>query len=559
MNNGVADLAFVNGAVYTVDAAGRWASAVAVRDGAIVAVGTDEQIHLSIGTRTEVFDLHGRMLLPGFQDAHVHPGAGGLNQLRCDLSLLHDAADYDAAISAYAETHRDVPWILGGGWAFDQFPRGLPPKERLDALVADRPVFLPNKDNHAAWVNSRALEYAGVSASTPDPHDGRIERDASGAPQGTLHEGAMTLVKRVVPPTTPDELERGLLGGQAHLHALGITAWQDAIVGEYPTMPNVTDVYPALAGRGELTGRVVGALWWDRARNLDQIDELIELRERTSVGRYRAASVKIMQDGVLENFTGCMLEPYLDADGRPTDNRGLAYVDPAMLRDAITALDATDFQVHIHAIGDRAVRDTLDAIAAARAANGRRDTRHHIAHLQVVHPDDVARFRQVGASANGQPLWASNDPQMTDLTIPFIGPERAAQQYPFGSLLRSGAVLGFGSDWPISTPDVLQEMHVAVHRTEPPGYVYGRADELAHTPFLPEERITLPQAIRAFTMGSAYINHLDAITGSIEVGKRADLIILSGNLFDPALDAITDLDVEATYVDGAAVYRAPGA
>jgi len=553
-----ADLVFVNGAVYTVDAAGRWANAVAVRDGAIVAVGTDEQIRPSIGPRTDVVDLGGRMLLPGFQDAHVHAGTGGINRLRCDLSEVHDLDDYADAIRSYAAGHLDAPWIVGGGWAFDRFPGGIPTRAALDDIVADRPVFLSNKDQHAAWANSLALELAGIDAGTLDPADGRIERDADGGPQGTLHEGAMTLVKRVLPPPEPAEIERGLLEGQAYLHALGITAWQEAIVGEYPTMSNVTDAYPALAGRRELTGRVVGALWWDRDRGMEQIDELVALRERTSGGRYQATTVKIMQDGVLENFTGCMLEPYLDALGEPTDNRGLSYVEPAMLRDAVVALDALDFQVHIHVIGDKAARDALDAIEAARSANGMRDTRHHLAHLQVVHPDDLPRFRQLGVVANGQPLWASNDPQMTELTIPFLGPERTIQQYPFGSLARSGAVLAFGSDWPVSTPDVLQEMHVAVHRTEPPGYLYGGTDELARTPFLPAERITLPQAIRAFTMGSAYLNHLDAITGSIEVGKRADVVVLSGNLFDPALGAITDVQVDTTYVDGAAVYRAPG-
>ncbi len=554
----VADLAFVNGAVYTVDAVGRWVQAVAVRGGRIVAVGTDHEIGAQIAETTEVVDLAGKMLLPGFQDAHVHAGAGGLNRLRCDLSEIHALDGYVSTIRAYANEHPGGPWVLGGGWAFDQFPGGTPARETLDAIVADRPAFLANRDNHAAWVNSRALELAGVDASTPDPPDGRIERAVDGTPQGTLHEGAMTLVKRIVPPNDPAELERGLLNAQAYLHSLGITAWQEAIVGDYPTMPNVTDAYPALVARDALTGRVVGALWWDRGRGLEQVDDLVAIRDRTSAGRYRATSVKIMQDGVLENFTGCMLEPYLDASGTATENRGLAYVDPALLREAVTALDAHGFQVHIHAIGDRAVRDTLDALDAARSANGARDLRHHLAHVQVVHPDDVPRFRRLGAIVNGQPLWASNDPQMTDFTIPFLGPERSAQQYPFGSLARSGAVLAFGSDWPVSTPDVLQEIHVAVHRTNAPGYAYGRTDELGRTPFLPKERITLPQAIRAFTMGSAYANHLEHTTGSIEVGKLADLVVLSGNLFDPALEAVTDLHVETTYVDGAAVYRAPG-
>jgi predicted amidohydrolase YtcJ len=268
--------------------------------------------------------------------------------------------------------------------------------------------------------------------------------------------------------------------------------------------------------------------------------------------------VKIMQDGVCENFTACMLEPYLDAHGHPTDNRGLAYVDPLELPGIVTAIDAAGFQVHVHVIGDKAVRDALDAIEAARRANGPNDNRHHLAHIQVVHPEDVPRFRRLGVTANGQPLWAANEPQMTELTLPFIGPERASWQYPFGSLLRSGATLAFGSDWPVSTPDVLQELHVAVNRTVPPDYLYAGDDELGAEPLLPNERLTLAQAIRAFTMGSAYVNHLDDVAGSIEVGKLADLVVLSQNLFAIDPGEISRAEVMLTMVDGKPVYEAPG-
>lgn len=520
-------------------------------------MGSNERIREASGPATETIDLAGRTLLPGFQDAHIHPGGGGLDRLRCDLSQVHSKERYVELIRVYADTHPDEPWILGGGWAMDVFPGGTPDRATLEAVVPDRPVFLSNRDNHEAWVNGAALRLAGIDASTPDPVDGRIERDASGEPQGTMHEGAMTLVKRHVPPTAPADVERGILAAQAYLHPLGITAWQDAIVGDYPTMPNVRDVYPVLAARGSLTARVVGALWWDRTRGLEQVEELIDARDRTSGGRYRATSVKIMQDGVIENLTACMLHPYLDPGGK-TDNRGLAYVDPSELPRYVTRLDAEDFQVHVHAIGDKAVRDALDAFQAARTANGVRDNRHHMAHLQVVHPDDMARFGALGVTANGQPLWASNDPAMTDLTLPVIGPERGTWQYPFGGLLRAGANLAFGSDWPVSTPDVLQEIHVAVNRTTPPGFLYGGGGELEKEPFLPEHRITLAQAVRAFTMGSAFVNHLDDRTGSIEVGKLADLVVLSEDLFglDPADIAQTTVDM--TFVDGRTVYERAG-
>src|SRR5581483_10115315 len=385
-SDGAADLAFLGGGVYTLDAARRWASAVAVRRARILAVGTDEEIRPLIGPRTEVFELGGRMLLPGFQDAHVHPPAGGLELLQCALADAYSVEDYRRIIAAYAAQHPEVEWIQGGGWSMDVFPGGTPRKETLDEIVPDRPVFLPNRDGHSAWVNSRALELAGVTRETPDPVDGRIERDPDGSPTGALHEGAMHLVERLIPPTTQDQWEEGLRVAQRYLHSLGITAWQDAIVGgSYPAL----EAYLALADRGELTARVVGALWWDRHRGEDQVDELLAARARASVGRFRAPTVKVMQDGVIETFTAGVLEPYLGSDGRPTDNRGLSFIEPELLRRIVTRLDAEGFQVHFHAIGERAVRESLDAVEAARLANGMNDLRHHIAHVQVIHPDDL--------------------------------------------------------------------------------------------------------------------------------------------------------------------------
>jgi predicted amidohydrolase YtcJ len=549
-----ADLAFVNGAVYTVDAARRWASAVAVREGSIAAVATDAEIRSLIGPDTEVIDLRGRMLLPGFQDAHIHPPAAGLEMLHCNLSDAYSRADYARIIAEYAAAHPDEAWITGGGWSMDVFPGGTPTKAELDALVPDRPVFLPNRDGHGAWVNSRALEMAGVTRDTPDPSDGRIERDATGEPSGTLHEGAMQLVDGVLPVASSDELEQGLLVAQEHLHSLGLTAWQDAIVGgPYPTL----DSYVACAGRGELTARVIGALWWDRHRGEDQIDEFIEQRAKSSVGRFRATTVKIMQDGVIENGTAAVLEPYLDAAGALTKNRGISFVDPTLLKGYVTRLDREGFQVHFHALAERAVREALDAIEAARQANGPNDLRHHLAHLQVVHPDDIPRFRELNVIANAQPLWAMSEGQMVNLTIPFLGPERAAWQYPFASLVRAGANLAFGSDWSVSSADPLLEMHVAVNRASFPSYAYGGADDHSLEPFLPEERVDLATAIHAFTMGSAYVNHLEQVTGSIEVGKYADLVVVDRNLFAHPMSEIHQARVLLTLVQGERVFTAP--
>jgi hypothetical protein len=548
-----AELVFVNGAVYTVDAARRWARAVAVADGRISAVGTDDDVRELIGPNTEVIDLAGKMLLPGFQDAHNHPPAAGIDMLRCHLYEAYSLDEYRTIIREYAESHPEAEWILGGGWSMDVFPGGTPTKQMLDDIIPDRPVFLPNRDGHGAWVNSVALKIAGITRDTPDPHDGRIERDEHGEPTGTLHEGAVSLVEVHAPAPSDEEWEQGLLAAQRYLHSLGITAWQDAIVGgSYASL----DAYLAAAGKGTLTARVVGSLWWDRYRGEEQIPELLEQRARGQAGRFKATSVKIMQDGVVENFTAGVLEPYLDADGRPTENRGMSFVDPEALKVYVTRLDAEGFQVHFHALAERAVRESLDAIEAALVANGPSDHRHHLAHIQVVHPADVPRFRRLGAVANAQALWAMNEGQMVNLTIPFLGQERSSWQYPFASLVRSGAMLAMGSDWSVSSPNPLWEIHVAVNRRSFPGYAYAEDDVAIGETFLPDERLDLPTAIAAFTMGSAYVNHLDGVTGSIEPGKYADLVVLDRNLFEHPANEIYAGQVLMTLVEGQRVHTA---
>jgi predicted amidohydrolase YtcJ len=553
--SGPADLVLAGGGVYTVDAVRSRADAVAVRGGRIVAVGSDADVGPLIGPSTDVVDLRGRLVLPGFQDSHVHAPSAGLDRMRIDLSDAHGLDEYRALIAAYAAEHRDAEWLLGGGWAMDVFPGGTPTKDVLDQIAPDRPAFINNRDNHAAWVNSPALELSGVDAATPDPADGRIERGADGAPAGTLHEGAMNLVRRLVPRSTLEEQIEGLLIGQRYLHSLGVTAWQDAIVGEYSTLQDAFDAYVTAAERGLLTARVRGALWFERGKGLEQVPFLLDRRERSRVGRFEATSVKIMADGVCENFTAAMLQPYLDGHGHATDNRGIPFFDEDELRDAAVALDREGFQVHVHAIGDRAVRMALDAFEAARSANGFADHRHHIAHIQVVHPDDVPRFGALRVTANAQPLWAALEPQMSELTIPFIGPERTSWQYPFRSLLRSGAPMSFGSDWPVSSPNPLWEIHVAVNREEPAGYPYG----LGEGAFLPHERLDLPEAVAAATMGSAFVNHLDADTGSIEVGKLADLVVLDRDPFEHPVSEIADPLVDLTFVEGEAVFERAGA
>ena len=534
------DTLFVNGSVFD-GTRYRPGLTVGVRAGRIAAIAADP-VGLR-GPRTEVVDLADGLLLPGFVDAHVHPVQGGLERAHCDLAPASGLAAYQATISGYVASHPEVPWILGGGWHQPDFPGAAPNAVDLDVVTGDRPAFLVNADHHGAWVNSRALALAGIDASTPDPADGRIERGPDGTPTGTLHEGAMHLVGRLVPPTTHNELVAALTDAQAYLHSLGVTGWQDAILGDYANLRDATPAYVELAREGRLTARVVGALWWQRDRGAEQIPELMERRDAVKYPRFRADSVKIMQDGVAENFTAGMLEPYFDGCGCRTANTGLSFVDPVALRSHVTQLDAAGFQVHVHAIGDRAVREALDAFEAAWTANGDSDLRHHIAHLQVIHPDDVDRFASLGVAANLQALWAVYEPQMVDLTIPFLGPERASWQYPFGALARSGARLAAGSDWPVSSPDPLAAIHVAVNRRAP-----GDPDA-----FLPEQALDLTAALAAYTSGSAWLNHADD-TGRIVAGALADLVVLDRDPFAAPPDEIAAARVRATYVEGECVF-----
>jgi predicted amidohydrolase YtcJ len=561
------DLVFTGGPVYTVDVArrlmvrataadGRPATAVAVAGGRIEAVGDsgDGQIADLTGPQTQVFDLRGRPLLPGFQDAHVHPAFAGITMIGCNLIGAVSLDEALARISGYADANPQREWIAGSGWRMEWFERGTPDRRALDAVTGGRPAYLSNRDGHGAWANTRALQLAGIDAGTPDPADGRIEREPDGGPQGTLHEGAADLVGTLVPDVSFDERLAGLMLAQQHMHARGITAWQDAIVGNYLGSADPLPVYLAAAQAGTLTARVRGALWWDRARGGEQLPDILARRESGQAGRFSASTVKIMQDGVAENFTAGMIEPYLDPTGCHQHGSGLSYVDPDALKQYVSSLDAEGFQVHLHAIGDRAVREALDAIEAARTANGAattsHDTRHHIAHLQVVHPDDIGRFAGLGVTANMQALWAAHEPQMDELTIPFIGPERTQRQYLFGDLLRSGARLAAGSDWAVSSANPLRAIHVAVNRSLP-GATGAEAE-----PFLPGQALGLAEAMAAYTAGSAYVNYLDHETGTIEPGKLADVIVLDRDPFAGPASEIADTAVQATYVEGEPVYLA---
>jgi predicted amidohydrolase YtcJ len=556
LNDTEADLAFVGGKIRTPAHPSGFVQALAVRGGVIQALGTDEDIRDLTGPGTRVVDLRGRLALPAFGDAHVHPIGGGLESLRCNLLGLRTRPEYLDVIAAYCAALPPDGWVLGGGWTMSAFPGGLPVAADLDAVTGGRPAFLPNRDHHSAWVNTAALTIAGVDAGTPDPDDGRIERDEAGRPTGALHDGAMRLVAAHVPPVSADELTAGLLAAQAHLHSLGITRWQDACVGAAGELGifDAFDVYCRAEADGLLTGHAVGALWWDRGRGLEQIDDLLARRERAAAagGRFRATTVKLMLDGVCETFTAAMSAPYLDRHGQPSGHRGNLFIEPEVLSEATRLLAAAGFQLHFHAIGDRAVTVALDTLEALPAAQ-RRAARHHLAHLQFIAPGDLGRFRALDAVANFQPLWACAETQMTELTVPFVGAERASWQYLIGSLARSGTRLAFGSDWPVSSADPLQEIHVAVNRvlSERLG---RRGEPECEDPFLPAEAITVQAAIDAFTRGVAWVNHSEDVAGTLLPGMHADLVVLDHDLFAiPARD-IGSTSVVMTAANGKVVF-----
>ncbi|MEV0587694.1 amidohydrolase [Nonomuraea sp. NPDC050310] len=531
------DILFRGGRVFTARGDLGFAEAVLVRDGVIAAVGTEADLARAAGPH-ETVDLDGGLLTPGFTDAHIHPVQAGLERAKCDLAEVYGLDAYVAKVADYATKNPDKEWVDGGGWDMSAFPGGLPHRSQLDFVT--RPVYLIQRDHHAAWVNTRALELAGITKDTPDPADGRIERDADGTPSGVLHEGAMDLVGLLTPRPSAQDQEAALLEAQRYLFALGITGWQDAIVGSYAGSDDQLPTYVAAAEAGTLKARVVGALWWDRTRGAEQIEDLIERRKR-SVGRFQATSVKIMQDGITENFTAAVLEPYCRCGGT-----GLSYIEPRALNGYVAELDRHGFQVHFHAIGERAVREALDSLEGSDPAN-----RHHIAHLQIIEPSDVPRFARLGVTANLQPLWATHHAQMDELTIPFLGEERSAWQYPFADLQRSGARFCAGSDWPVSNADPLQAMHVAVNRTEPGSSVHA-GYPTAQTPFLPGQRLDLATALSAYTAGSAWINRSPA--GVIEPGRPADLVVLDRDPFALPPQEIWTTKVRMTFVDGEAVH-----
>ena len=526
------------------------ATAVLVQGGQIAAVGTDAELEAACPQAVRRIDLQGGLITPGFVDAHVHLVMGGVERNACDLTEADGQDEVLETIRAYIEAHpvTDRPgseWIVGGGWYKGDFSPGAATAELLDTVTGDRPAYLINADHHGAWVNTAALQRAGVTADTPDPADGVIEHAPDGSPSGILHEGAMNLVGDHLPEHTPEELAAGLSAGVEYLHSVGVTGWQEAILGDYAGYSDVSTAYRRAREQGVVTETATGALWVPRSTTIDSVPALVEdfvrRREENARAGFTSRAAKIMVDGVPENRTAAMLEAYCSCErltggssNAGPDGRGLAYLDHEVLLAVGTALDAAGFDLHFHAIGDRAVRWALDTVEAVHAANPDTTARHHIAHIQIVHPDDVPRFASTGAAANLQALWACNDAQMQDQTVPLIGQERAGWQYPFHSIQAAGARLCMGSDWPVSTPDPWQALHVAVNRTYPPTLdaAVGK-----NPPLEPGEALELTTALAAYTAGSAWQLHLED-RGRIEPGMVADLAVADRNPLAPDVDPL---------------------
>ncbi len=536
-----ADIVIRNARVYTQNPAQPQASSIAVRDGAIVAVGDDAATAGFVGGQTRVIDAEQGMLLPGLHDAHVHPLSAGAALLGCSLS---DAGSEQAILETLQACAADTPdgWLVGLDFNLGLFANGNPHKAALDALFPQRPVYLTASDGHSVWVNSRALALAGITADTPNPPQGVIERDpATGEATGTLRETAQALVSDLLPKTTPEEDVAALRAALQFMHSKGITSFIDAAVGEQHWR-----AYSALAAAGELQARVRTSLTHGTFSQHpgEEFAAVLARRGEYAGERLNTDAVKLFVDGVLEGETAALVTPYLGDH----PHRGELNFDPEELKDIVTRLDAMGLQVHAHAIGDRGVRIALDAFEAARERNGERGNRHHIAHLQLVHPDDIPRFAELNVSTTFQALWAYPDSYITEINLPAVGAERVNRMYPVRSLQQAGARIVGGSDWSVSSVNPLDAIETALRRQDPDGLVPGTLNA--------GERVTLDTMLAAYTRNGAWLMHQEDLVGSIEVGKRADLVLLNRDLYRIPVADINATTVRMTLFDGKVVYRA---
>lgn len=527
-----------SGTIHTMDDAGTVAEAMVVRDGEIIYVGDDEGMRAYEDHDVAWIDLSGKAVFPGFHDAHTHLIMGGTDLLYVDLFEATTIAALVETVETWAKQNPDAPWVQGSGWSMATF-EGLLHKSQLDAVISDRPVFLASSDGHSAFVNSRALELAGITSSTPDPEDGQIERDDQGEPTGVLQESAWELVADVIPPYPVDRVDEGLALAVHEANQFGITTIVDASVRDW-----MLAGYARAEAQGSLTLRVHGAVWME-PELLDDLGQIEALRSKYSSDRIRVDSVKFFVDGLIESETAFMLEPYTSG------NNGTPIYSDEELRTAAIALDAMGFQLHAHVIGDGAARQFLNIVEAVIQANGSRDRRPQAAHLEVVDPHDWPRFAAMGVYANFQMQWAYPDPYIQELTWPVIGEARSQYLYPIGALHAAGATIVAGSDWPVSSMNPFEAIEVAVTRQDP----WTNAGEV----LTPDHRIDLETAIRAYTSDGAEVTFSEDLVGSLEVGKRADFVVVDRDPFAIPASELSEVQVEGTWLDGEAVFqRAPG-
>jgi|HubBroStandDraft_4_1064222.scaffolds.fasta_scaffold01756_8 predicted amidohydrolase YtcJ len=547
-DTGTADVVFVNGKVYTVASKRPWAQAVAVKGRRIAYVGDTAGSKAFISRRSEVIDLRGKMLIPGFVEAHTHPYVGSAYSQGVDLQ-------YDTreklleVLTAYAKTTPANSLVRGFGWRYMAFPQTGPRKEDLDAIWPDRPVFLVAIDIHCAWVNSKALQLAGITKNTPDPLPGfsRFERDPStGEPTGFLVEPpAMVQVLDASEPFTIDSVAAALGLWLPKASAAGITSVLDAgviVVSEDEAFQH----YIALENAGKLPFRVVGTHYYNDPKT-DPIEIITRLRSKYHTELVRASVLKLNIDGGLEPYTAYLVEPYSD---KP-DTRGVTLLPADRIKQIVRTADREGIDVHCHVIGDGAVRLVLDAVQEAIAANPPRDRRHSLAHIPLVSDSDLTRFAKLGVTAQSSAQWAVLDPAMVDIAEKRLG-SRADHLFRYNSILRAHGRFTLGTDWPAasyySTYKPLDAIEVALTRQE-----IGKPDARALSPI--GERIDLAQALRANTLDAAYQLRLEKNIGSIEVGKFADLAVLQENLFDVPVREIHATPIVMTMMNGGFTHR----
>lgn len=536
-DDGPVDLIIVNGRVFTGQDAD--AEAVAVQGNKVLRVGSNREIQRLARAQTTVVDARGGSVLPGFNDAHLHMLSGGLALDQMSLSQATTLDEVRETIRAWSDANPADPWIRGRGWHYASFPTGLPTRQLLDQLVPDRPAYLVSDDGHTGWANSAALEVAGISRRTPNPLNGLIVKDGRGEPTGILKEAAMALVSPVLPVPTRDEKLAALRAAVVEVNRVGITSVQVA-----GGTAEDLKLYDELRRLGDLTVRVYQALTVDPSATEQQLNELDEIRERfTDDPLLKTGAVKLIADGVVETRTAALLTPY-----EGTGEHGMARLTPDEMTRLVAELDGRGWQIMTHAVGDAAVRETLDAYEHApdvnpAPADGRR---HRIEHTEVADPDDIPRFAALDVVASLQPA-VGTPPEPDDRWAANLGPERAARGWMSGSLSKAGTVLAFGSDWPAAPLDPLRGIFVAVNRTDLDGEPEGG--------WLPGEKVTLAEAIRAFTSGAAWASFDDQRKGTLARDMLADIVILSEDLFSLPPERLLEAEVVMTIVDGKIVYR----